>query len=216
MRELVKIIWSNKLLVAIAISFFIVGAMYWIPDRWVDKGWDARLRIAGGLLQLLGIWEVLKSLTGKRTLFGLVSIRNQQASFVRRLKAFFHLGVGGSADISAVLPSVQGSAAAMAGSSSMIAIPLVSDHERIEALEQKQIVIGTRIDGLAGKLIEETAKLTSAMYADRETRDSQHRQLEDKVKKAVVGDIDLDLAGVIWLLFGTALATFAPEIARLW
>ena len=46
-------------------------------------------------------------------------------------------------------------------------------------------------------------------------RDTQIRRLRETIREALVGDIDFDLAGVIWLLVGIVLATYPQELAKL-
>lgn len=208
MRQLITIIWSS-MLVRLLVSFAIVfGAVYLISDRCLDKGLDDRLRIAGGILQLLGVWVVAKGLSGKRKLVGLGSLWDHEVKFFRLLRQYLTLGaIGGTGK--GVLPELQVNGS---GSASLTADLQTNDRDRIDALIRDEKIIAGRIDSLEIKVGMKTMQLTTAINAEHSERNSQYRELQH----AVVGDINLDLAGVIWLLVGIFLATYSPELAKLW
>jgi hypothetical protein len=201
---------------AIAIAAMIVYAMRWIPDRCIEKGWDDRLRIAGGILQCLGIGVALAGMRAKGKLFHLGSLWEDLRSlkFVRLLRNYFHLGVGGSAEIHGELPSLQGSASATAGGSAT-ARGLPSDHDRLVALEEQQRVTDARVRAVEREFGAATEELRTAINAERKVRDDQTHELRETIRQAVVGDINLDYAGVLLLLIGILLSNYSPELAKL-
>jgi len=213
MRQLISIFWRNKLLVAIVVSVFIVYATHWIPDAWVDKRWDDRLRFAGGFLQLLGIYVVVAGMQEKRALFNLDSLWREQIQFFQALRSHFRPGVGETTgSVHGVLSTLQGGGSASANA---VVEPGGSDRARIVALEKAQEVIAVRIAGVEMKLRDESTARTAAIHAERAERDTQDRRLDETIRRAIVGDISFDLAGVIWIFLGIVLATYSPEIAKL-
>lgn len=214
MPPLINAVWHNKLLVAVVVMALVLFAMRWVPEAWVEKGWEDKLRYAGGILQLLGVYTVLVGISEKRKLFQLQSILREQASFMKSIGYALGLRSPRTASLTETLPAMTSSI--FGGPGITKPRPGDSDQERIRLLEQNQDALSVNITGLHTRIGNEARALSTSIGTERTERDPQVSQLDLKVQKALIGGINVDIAGVLWLLVGIVLATYPQEIAKLW
>jgi hypothetical protein len=91
--------------------------------------------------------------------------------------------------------------------------PNATLEQRVKILEQQFAQVSRSIFDLEGKVQEEIVHRKSALEAERQARKSGFEDLERQLKHLAIGGIRLQTVGVIWLIAGVFLATWAQEIA---
>lgn len=194
-------VWVSILPVAL-----IVGCA-WLLSGWDDQG----IRISGMLLELLGILVVAKGLSESRKLFGRPSLYQSFMSWAERRPRFgapaYVLNAGEGRFI------VNGNDSAMAfGSVGTSAHTL---EERIALLEQRLNLTDTQIQEGRRKLEEETKNRIEAINYEEGARIEGDAVVRKHLEEAVVGGINLETVGIVWLACGVTLSSLSEELACL-
>jgi hypothetical protein len=193
-------VWEAVLAVPVA---FLISWIF-LPT------WEPRLRIAGLLLQLLGIGAVAYGLREIRLLFRLPSQRQIAVGWFKRFPRLKEDAV-----------VVVGSAATMAGAGAVTAYgtvslpPTASLEERIAALEQDRQRTWALMGEIQGRMEQEARVRKSELESERGERTVQDEKTRKLLEEAAVGGLYLEITGIAWLLIGVICATASSEIANL-
>lgn len=168
--------------------------------------WEARIRLTGMFLELLGLATVAWGLRETRKRFGEPGLLQLAMGWLNEFPAFHrHVQLmAGSGEFK------------IGGTSATLFVGTVSAttslEERVSLLEKKVDQINSAIQK---KIDEEAEKQKRAVEAERVSRETGDKSNRDLLKEAMAGGLHLETMGVLWLFFGLALSTASAEIARL-
>lgn len=190
----------------LAVVVFVAGIGSILPGTL-----DDRIRIAGMTLELLGIFTVAFGLKEKRVLF-------QRPSLLDRLRTWFKSRPRfGTQNISASITGVGGigSASAFGRASVWLGTPPNASVEiRLATLEANILRLREEQSEIEKRVHEETRHRNEALKAEREERQTVTRELRTQLDTFGAGNLDIEAAGIFWLVVGVMLATASPEIAK--
>jgi hypothetical protein len=220
---------SQKMLALTKAWRWIKALVFWLRDAW--RFWptrflvvvlvvtsigsqlpvtaDDRVRYCGLALQLLGILIVVVGLVTRRRLFNHPSLADDMRGWLARRPRLgakprtthfsgtggFSFGGGGKVSSWIDVP------------------PEASTEDRLAALEANVKSLKTEQAETAKELQEETRKLIEAVESERRMRESAVIDIRRQLGILGVGGLQLEWAGVFWLIFGVVLATLPNEIA---
>ena len=173
----------------------------------VLPNWEARIRIAGMSLELLGLSTVAFGLRDTRKLFSQPSFLLLAARWMISFPSFYrnvHI-VAGTGHFKLGGASVTGLATASSSASASL-------EERVAILEKNLEQSNLAIHQAQRRLDDESARKARAVESERqyrETADDKNRQL---LEEAMAGGLHLEAIGVLWLFVGIILATASSEI----
>lgn len=170
---------------------------------------DLQVRVAGLVLQWLGIGTVAHGVRETRKLFGRPglpeSVRQWRSRFPRWRQDVF-VGMGGGA-----IGSAGGGGRAHVSSrvdpAAPVQVQLDALKENTERMDQELIQMQREMDGLRHQHSE-------ALRQERELRGKGDEELHLRLEAAETGGLNITFVGVLWLFVGVLLATLSPEIAR--
>ena len=171
---------------------------------------EPSIRIAGLILQLLGIGTVAWGIRETRMLFGRPDIIKLAVAWLRRFPVYGGRNISGSFNFQ--LPPLQ---MHMRGHSSVNAGPDASIEQRIDALETNLQYVQERITQTQNEADEKFRIQSDALTTEKQLRESAIRDINAKLEATETGGLHISAMGVVWLFFGVALSTVAPELA-LW
>jgi hypothetical protein len=170
---------------------------------------ELRVRYCGLIFELLGILTVAWGLSDKRRLFKRPSIFAHFQSWLSRRP---RLGVkpqpislSGTATISL---SVSGKLTVWRSTP-----PGSAAEDRLDALEANLETLRTRQAEITKSLDEEIRNRTEAVNAERQSRESTMGDVRTQVETFAAGSLEIERAGLLWLILGVILATASTEIA---
>jgi hypothetical protein len=173
-------------------------------------GTEQVFRIAGLVLQLLGILTIVWGISETRALFG-------QASLAARIKAWFkrfplrrrHIvfAVGGG-DFAAATGRARAFVTHGAG-------PNPTLDARVKALEKNLASIQHQISALEAELDAGFGKVRDEIRSEVQTREANDKKLSEKIEASATGGIQISAIGASWLFVGVVLGSAAPELAAL-
>ena len=85
--------------------------------------------------------------------------------------------------------------------------------ERLRRLEARMPLLDQRLDAIERQLSDERASRTRQVSDEARARETGDAQMGDRLELTATGGLRLSAIGLSWLVFGTILAGFAPEIA---
>ena len=172
--------------------------------------WEPRLRIAGLILQLLGLGTVIWGLRDIRKLFGRPSLLEDAAARLRRFPRY-------KANVAPVILS--GSIAlgrvAVSGRILVSLPPTASVEERIAALEQAQRQQSDLIADIPGRIHKEAQVRATELESERRERAVGDNKIQGVLEEASAGGLPVARVGALWLFVGLILGTASTEIAKL-
>src|SRR5438477_7196219 len=188
--------WLSRIAVWLGKARKVWGAVLAVPFAFLISWgalptWEPRLRIAGLLLQLLGIGAVAYGLREMRLLFRLPSPRQIAVSWFTRFPRLKEDAV-----------AVVGSAAAMARAGAVTAYgrvslpPTASLEERIAALEQDHQQTRDLMGEIRGRMEQEARVREGVLDSERGERAVQDEKIRKLVEEAAVGGLYLELTGI--------------------
>jgi hypothetical protein len=200
-RETVQI-WITALVVVVIVygSLFLIG-------KGDDYCW---IRVAGFLLQLLGIGVVAKGLSNTRVkIFERdTAYKTMLASLDRRPR------FGVPTVITGYVNAINNSDRAHGVGDFTRAIP-DSLEERVKVLEQRLDLADSQLDKRRQEIEEETRKRTAEIELEAKARVAGDATVQEKLEKAVIGGLVLELQGIIWLAVGVGISAFPKGVAEL-
>jgi hypothetical protein len=167
-------------------------------------GWDEQgIRLSGWLLELLGIGVVAKGLSDSRQLFRLPWLKPPPPFRNRTVNLKAEGGV--STPNSGVLEGLE-------------VVKLESQpglETRIWLLEKNLSINIAQVSELNRKLQVATQTLSESLEAERVDRLAETGKIQEQLRKAVVGGINLEAVGIVWLACGVTLSSLSQELACL-
>jgi hypothetical protein len=178
-----------------------------------------QLRTTGGVLELWGLVAVGWGITARRSEFGVPSvfreigqeIRDGLAPALQRLQKL--LGKKKSHRLIAGHASFGVSASVGEVEARVIPGPNSSVERRVELLERDVAELYKKVRTIKDGLAAEIADRKADVLAEADKRTKADEELAAQLKGLAVGNVRLEIVGVVWLLVGVVLATWANEIA---
>lgn len=166
------------------------------------------MRLAGLVLQVLGIGTVAVGIRDTRSVFG-------HPSLCRRLMEWFgRFPVYGGREV------VIGMGATSLGMAGLRARVLISAppgtaslESRVEALEKNLNFLRDEIDALHHEAEKNTRRLTEGISEEKQERVAEDQKLGKRLESATAGGLHISAMGVTWLFAGVTLSTASLEIA---
>lgn len=169
---------------------------------------EPRIRIAGLLLQLAGLFTVVWGIQKTRMLFG----RPDSLSVVRQWFSIFlpcwRQAVSGEVNSTMPVFTGQGRANAAASANSDATI-----ETRVDKLEENISHINDRITQTQKEIDDRFQTQVDLLETEQETRRRQVEDLRAMLEMSEIGGLRISLVGALWLFVGAILGTAAPEIA---
>lgn len=189
--------------------FFVVVLVVFIFGYLLPGTADDRVRYCGLSLQVVGISIVAWGLRARQRLFNL-------PSHFENLRAWLHRRPRWGATPQTI--SVIGTGGVSVSGSGKISFwidvrPEASIEDRLAALETNVKSLKAEQVETAKELQEETRKRIEAADSERRKRESAVIDIRRQLETLGVGGLQLEWAGVFWLILGVVLATIPSEIA---
>jgi len=176
-----------------------------IPER------ELAFRVAGTLLQGMGLATVVLGIADVRRKFGQPSVLTSTREWLRLVGAVFgkrrptvvEVGVAGELEMAGSLRPIH-------------QVPEGGPlHRRITALERNLELLRGEVDTTVAGLQAAIDDLRVSTRADLAERREETRAVDARLEKFAIGGIRLELVGLLWLLAGVIAGTLAPELARM-
>lgn len=175
---------------------------------WQIGASEKAVRLAGLVLQVLGIGTVAVGIRDTRSVFG-------HPSLCRRLMEWFgRFPVYGGREV------VIGMGATSLGMAGLRARVLISAppgtaslESRVEALEKNLNFLRDEIDALHHEAEKNTRRLTEGISEEKQERVAEDQKLGKRLESATAGGLHISAMGVTWLFAGVTLSTASLEIA---
>lgn len=182
---------------------------------------EPALRSAGGMLQLLGVAAVGYGIMQLRREFGLPSLsfewraESKQVWEQARKWAVKRLRRPQSLE-----PPLMGSASGSLGGLSIKARGKVR-YGTDATVEQRLALVERILDqiqdatwNLEDRVEAQHKQILEALSAETNARTTAIAEVQNRFHQYATSDLHLEIVGLGWVLFGTVLSTWAPEIAR--
>lgn len=178
---------------------------------------EVYLRSAGGLLQVLGVAGVAHSILKLREDYGLDTISKEVAAeaadYWRKLKAAWRRLWGKPGRIISLKAKSGIYTSDGSGATLGFAPVLDMSHEaRIGRLEDQIKILKEAMDSTNARVATEENERRRVTELEADERQKADAALLAQVSKLAVGDIKLEIVGLLWLLAGIVLSTWAPEL----
>ncbi len=181
--------------------------------------WEASIRTAGGVLQLLGLLSVALGISQLRRDFGL---KGTIAEIIAELLHLAKTAVQRVAQMLGRRPAViHGAGALVAGVTLMRARgkvrsgPNASLEDRIGLLERLIDTLEDAHATLQDTIERDREQFNKALNDERHAREDGDKALKDSVKSLAVGGIRLQTVGLVWLILGVVLTTWSQELVSI-
>ena len=171
---------------------------------------ESHLRLAGLLLQLLGVATVLHGISTTRKLFGHPSLLANALSWLRafpkvHLPPITAIGAGVLEDANLFGRATVRQQAA----------PNAALADRVRVLEENFKSLDGRATDLQQQIDEARQVVLASLSSERELRQRDVNTLSKKLEMSETGGMDISLMGLIWLMVGLIMSTAAQELAIL-
>jgi hypothetical protein len=168
------------------------------------------IRIAGLVLQLLGISTIIWGISETRALFGHASLTKKIKAWLqrfplRRRHIVFAVGRG---DFAVTMGKARAFVTHGAGANPTL-------DSRVEALEKNVASIQNQVTAVETELDEGFHKVREEIRRETQTRHAENEELGKKIEATGTGGVHISAIGASWLFVGVALSTAAPELAAL-
>lgn len=193
-----RIFWLTTL-----VLFLAVGGAAW-------QGGEAAHRIAGLVLQLLGIATVVWEIRQTRTLFGRPSILGLAYNWLIQFPRYRPKVISGTATVhgGGVGLRARGGGWSNAGSGATV-------EKRIDTLEKNVERLRKQLGETEQELRKQIKAQASALNEEKETRAKEDKAIRDVLEDTETGGLRVSLMGVIWVLVGIIMSTIPSELSQL-
>ena len=189
----------------LCIGALLVAALFVWLCPWDDP--ESRSRWTGTVLQLFGFVTTAIGIQQTRKQFGRPGIfENAVKWYARRPKRATIVPISG------IGIAASGGSAAL-GVGHVSAPPDASVEQRLQRLENLLLLIEQQANAIDQRLREEISNRTQKDTEERAARETSDANLRDRLELTATGGLRLSVVGLTWLVFGTILAGFAPDIA---
>jgi hypothetical protein len=169
---------------------------------------EAVIRIAGMVLQLLGIGTVAWGIHITRKEFGHSSVFTVWRKRLNRFPAFGDNGATGSANITLPLMTVSGR-----GYSSVSAGTNLTIDARIQALEENLKLVNDRVSHTQNEMDQGFRKQTDALKQEQQIRSDEDQHIRAKMELTNTGGLHISAMGALWLAIGVIMSSIPSELA---
>ena len=168
-----------------------------------------KIRLSGLLLQLSGVGTVAYGLRETRRLFGLPVAGSLFRSWFAGFPSWRgHTVLAGSTATGFAECSARGHVWTPMNPDASQAELLGAVAQNVERLNQRLLHVEAESNAHA-------RTVARAIGDEQEARSRGDAEIRAKLEAAQVGGISISFAGLIWLVFGLAMATFSSELAHL-
>lgn len=189
--------------------FLVVVLVVFIFGYLLPGTIDDRVRYCGLALQVIGISTVAWGLRARRRLFNLPSLWDNLRAYLGQC-----LRLGAKPQTNSFSGTGGYSLSGRGRVSSWQGVPPdASIEDRLAALEANVESLKTQQAETDKELQEETRKLIEAADSERRMRESAVIDIRRQLGTLGAGGLQLEWAGVFWLILGVVLATAPSEIA---
>jgi hypothetical protein len=169
------------------------------------------IRIAGLLLQLVGISTVVYGIDQTRRLFGHPSLVNAGMAWLSSFPRLHPPPRVAVLDIDTGTIRLTGSGVALRHR----AAPGATLETRVHVLESNIDSLERRLEATEGHLGEAAKTAAEGLLEEGQVRQGQVDAIREKLEATETGGLAISLMGLIWLVVGLILATASQELARL-
>ena len=171
---------------------------------------EVRLRIAGMILQLLGLATVAVGLSQLRRRFKRPSVLEKIVAWLRRVGAVFARPKSVTVHAGTVLSGVT---LAGAGRVRQTLAPDAPHERRLSLLEDNLELLQKQVDDGLEQLHGRIQQLGTQIDRDAHERRREKEQAEQLVAEVAVGGLHLEVVGLLWLALGVIGTSMPTEIA---
>ena len=200
--------WLSEVPTFWTFATVLVGAVS-LPVLVLPATEDA-LRIAGLLLQLLGIAVVAYTLRGRGKLFGRLPVLTFARDWFARIPRFRPKTIVLEASACASA-SASASADATVWRGPRIDQPIEA---QLDAIRENLATVRDQLTKLESRTSGRLAQITDAIEAERSQRTVQLRENREKIEELATSSLYLEVAGIAWLVSGVVLATIPAELSQ--
>lgn len=169
---------------------------------------ESVIRIAGMVLQLMGVGTVAWGIHITRKQFGHPSIFTVWRKRLARFPAFGNLGGTGSGNITlpAMTSSGRGHCSASAGTNPTI-------YARIQALEANLKLVNDRVTDTQSEMDQWVRKQTDALMQEQQIRSDEDQCIREKMESTNTGGLHISAMGTLWLVIGVIMSSIPSELS---
>lgn len=202
----VRWLWEAKIVWITLLPF--VGAFLFIWQTSAGT-WEFRFRLTGLILELLGIGAVVYGLNETLKLHLGKNLLHIILEWFKRFPKF-----GDNPHI--VISSINASLLGLSGSlhATNIPAPNSSIEKRVAYLEEHIKGVLSQVQENKIRSENELKKLSDALNAERNERESGDNQVKQDIKESALEDAYIELMGIFWLFTGAISATASTELAK--
>jgi hypothetical protein len=171
---------------------------------------ESRFREGGLFLELLGIGTVVFGINNSLNLFESTHFLGIIFGKLKRFPKFKLSHHTLSASLCASTVSFSGTLSVRVNPPSNANI-----EDRVIYLEEEMKRTLSQIQEHKTFFEKELKSLSNALNAERSKRESENKQIQKSLKEFAVGDVYIELMGIVWLITGAISATASPELASL-
>ncbi len=188
------------------LPFFIGGIFCWLIPAGIFCGsnfndtLETRLRLTGLFLELLGIVSVVYGLNETLKLFEDVNLPHIFSKWIKRFPKFEDNNIsitGGSFD------------------STLSALINISPPSPDTPLPDRVALLEKNLSQTNEWIFKIQKHLTENLTNESFKREVGDKQAQQALQKFAIGDVYMELIGIIWLIPGAILATASTELAQL-
>lgn len=185
--------------------FVVVAPAGFIVFVCVD---ETVIRIAGMVLQLMGIATVAWGIHITRKEFGHSSVFTVWRKRLNRFPAFRNHGGTGSANstLPAMTSSGRGHSSVSAGTNPTI-------DARIQALEDNLKLVNDRVSQTQNEMDQEFRKQADALKREQQIRSDEDQHIRAKMESTNTGGLHISAMGTLWLVIGVIMSSVPSELA---
>jgi len=183
----------------------LLGTLY--LSQFFGSHLQDKIRIAGYILQLLGLVTVAAGLENTRRLFKRPSLLAKSVEWVKRLPK-----------VLAPPKTVTGSSEVAFGPIEVLSEGVVEKspetlEDRLDLLEKKYGQLQQELAEVRQQVKSEAASLKESIDGERVARTAGDEKTRERLEEFSVGGLRLEGVGLIWLAFGITFATIPVEIS---
>lgn len=190
-------------------AFALPLGLLWLAATFGARDLEFSIKLAGFGLNIAGLGQVAFGLYLTRREFGRPSYRQEAAQWSRDALSLFQPRKSVVADY-VITPRAGG--VEIAGAAPTVSVS-GSIEGRVAALEAQHSAMDARISAMRGEFQTSVENLRHSLAANDRALSKTVADLAKQLEDFSVGGLDLEAMGLIWLLCGAVLSTFAEEIA---
>lgn len=167
------------------------------------------IRLAGLVLQMLGIGTIGWGIGETRALFGHPSFVAICRAWLNRFPSCRPRTISASINITLPAPTMNARGYGMDSAGTNLTV-----EARIDVLEKNLRRTNDRVDQAQRETDEEFRKMSSSVKDEEQMRSTADTTIREKLEATGTGGVHITATGALWLLVGVVLSTASPEISR--